>query len=162
MAINAISNARTVPVTEDLTTDELRLSVLRGLESMFRVDKKNANGAAFALGEWAVLNANGELERASASSVANTYPVFAGTDRFDAEATGQSTIIMGGPIIARTSQYNDALSYNIGDTLTVKNLGGGESRLTKTATGDVILARVVGVGSGYIDYEYTTVSGVAP
>lgn len=161
MTINAISNARTVPVEEDLTTEEMRLSIIRGLESMFRVDKPIAEGADFELGEWAVLNANGEMERASATAVANTYPVFAGTDRFDSAALSQITIIQGGPIIAKTTQFNDALTYNIGDTLTVKNLGGGESRLTKTASGDIILARVTGTGSDYIEYEYGTPSGTA-
>lgn len=150
----SISDARVAPISEDLTGEELRLSVTRGLETMHRVDAKLATPAeVLLLGEWAVLNSDGKAERAGATPVGNTYPVFAGTERFDVKATGQVTLISSWPIRAKTSVYNDALSYVVGDLLTVKDLGGGESALTKAAAGEAALARVVTVGSGWLEYE---------
>lgn len=157
--VTAISDVRIAPVGEDLTTEETRLSILRGLERMHRVDKPYDTNASFVMGEWAVLNASGKLERAGATPVPNTYLVFAGTDRFDAKATGQCTVIMGSQVIAKTSQYDDGASYAVGDYLTVKDLGGGESSLTAHTGGEVAVAKVVEVGAGYLVFE--TMSPVA-
>lgn len=154
MGPTTISAGRIAPVTEDLTTEELRLSVLRGIERMFRVDKPLASSSVvLELGEWAVLNADGKLERAGATPVVNTYPVFCGTDRYDVAATGQATIIMASQIIAKTSVFNTSLTYSVGDFLTVKDLGGGESRLTKHTANEVAVAKVVEVGADYLVYE---------
>lgn len=150
--VTTISDARIAPVTEDLTTEDFSLSVLRGLETVHRVDKPNAVGALFAKGEWAVLQNDGTLARAGASPVPNTYPVFCGTDRFDSKATGQSTILMGHHV-AKTNRYDSTVSYNVGDGLVVKDLGGGESALTKAAGAEVVLARVVEVGDDFLVYE---------
>lgn len=153
MGAVTVSDIRTAPVGEDLTTAEGRLEVLRGLERMFRADKPLAAGALLGLGEWGVLGADGKVSRASSSAVPNTYLVFAGTDRFDVKATGQVTLVMNSPIVARTTVYNTAVSYQVGDYLTVKDLGGGESRLTKAAGADAKLARVQAVGSDHLVYE---------
>lgn len=150
----SISAARVAPITEDLTTEELRLSITRGLETMYRVDAKLATSdTVLGLGEWAVLNSDGKAERAGAVPVGQTYLVFAGTDRFDVKATGQVTLVKSWPIVAKSSVYDDGQSYAVGDLLTVKDLGGGESALTKAATGEAALARVVTVGSGWLEYE---------
>lgn len=150
----AISDARVAPITEDLTTSEQRLSVTRGLESMFRKDYKLATtDTVLGLGEWAVINADGKAERAGAVPVGQTYLVFAGTDRFDVKATGQVTLVASWPIQAKSSVYDNGQSYAVGDLLTVKDLGGGESALTKAATGEAAMARVLAVGSGWLEYE---------
>ena len=159
----AISDARVAPITEDLTTEELRLSVTRGLENMFRVDVKLATtDTILGLGEWAVVNADGKAERAGAVPVGNTYLVFAGTDRFDVKATGQVTLIKSWPIVAKSNRYDDTQSYSVGDLLTVKDLGGGESYVTKAATGEAALARVVTVGNGWLEFETLGGASEAP
>ena len=156
MSISAISSERTVPISEDLTTEEKSLSVIRGLEDMKRVDKKLKSGETFALGEWAVINSDGEAERAGGSAVHNTYPVFAGTDRFDVHATGQVTLIMNSAIIAKTNKFNPAPSYVVGMPLTVKAYSAGKSELTEATGGDAIVARVHDaseVANGCLVYE---------
>jgi hypothetical protein len=158
----AISEARVAPITEDLTTEELRLSVTKGLETMFRIDVPLATGAALGLGEWAVVNADGKAERAGAVPVGQTYLVFAGTDRFDVKATGKVTLIKSWPIQAKSNRYDDTQSYAPGDLLTVKDLGGGESVPTKAASGEAALARVVTVGNGWLEYETLGGASLAP
>jgi hypothetical protein len=117
------------------------------------VDKEIADGVSLAQGEWAVLGNNNKLTRPTASPVPNTYLVIAGTDRFDVAATGQATIIMASKVIVRTTRYNDGVSYNVGDYLTVKNLGAGEAYVTLAGGSDPRLAKVVEVGSDYLVYE---------
>jgi len=158
----AISDIRTVPVGEDLTKAESRLEVLRGMEKMYRVDKPYATGQGFGLGEWAVLGADGKVSRATSTPAKATYLVFGGTDRFDAKATGQVTLVMASQIMAKTSVYNSALSYAVGDYLTVKDLGAGESRLTKHGANEVAVAKVVEVGSDYLVYETMSPAHVVP
>lgn len=138
-----IDVARTVPVQEDLTKDDLRLSVLRGLEKMFRVDKPLASSVELGKGEWGVLNAEGKMERPGAVPVPNTYLVFAGTERYDVKATGKVTTIMNSQIIAATDLYDTGVTLEVGDPLTVKDLGAGEAYLTKASGDEPVLARVV-------------------
>jgi len=154
----SISDIRVAPIGEDLTTDELSLSVLRGIESMHRVDKKVAVGETFLRGEWAVLNVDGKAERPGGVGVGGTYLVWSGTDRFDSRATGQVTLIMSHPVIAESSRYDTGFNYNVGDYLTVKDVGPGTAFVTAWATGDAKLARVVAVNSGSLVFE--TLGGV--
>lgn len=151
--VKAISENRVVPVQEDLTLPETRLEVLRGLENANRVDYPLADGAAFELGEWAVLNADGKLERASATAVANTLLLFTGTDRFDVKATGGCTTLQNSGLVVRTTKYNPAESYAPGDALTVKDWGTGESSLTKQAGAEPVMGRVVSEGNGSLTFE---------
>jgi hypothetical protein len=151
--LKAISPERTVPVTEDLTTEDTQLSIIRGLENMFRADKKVGDGVIFEKGEWAVLEADGTLSRPSATPVANSFLVFAGTDRFDAEATGQATLIMGGGVIVKTTVFNTGGTYDPGDPLTVKDLGGGEAGVTNQTGTEPILAEVIEIGDGILTYQ---------
>lgn len=150
--VTSISDIRVAPVGEDLTTEDLSLSVLRGLEKMYRVDKKVAPGAVFVKGEWAVINNDSQAERPSTTPVAGTYLVFSGTDRFDSRATGQVTLIMSWPIIVKTNKF-DPIHYDVGDYLTVKDLTHGEAYVTKQSDPDPKLARVLEVGNGYLVYE---------
>ena len=151
--IVGISDIRTVPVGEDLTKEALNLEILRGLEKMFRVDKKVGSGVSVKSGEFAVLGNDGMLSRPGATPVAETYLVFAGTDRFDSKATGQCTLIMSSALIVKTDLYDKTQSYNVGDELTSKNRGMNEADLTKASTGEFTLGKVTEVGSGYIVYE---------
>jgi len=156
--VTAISDIRIVPVGEDLTQEDLSLSILRGFEKMFRVDKKLATGAVFSKGEWAVLNEDGKAERPTTSPVGQTYLVLSGTDRFDAYATGQVTLIMSHPIVVKSSLYDRGEDYAVGDYLTVKDLTHGEAFVTLRGTDEPKLARVLEVGNGYLVYE--TLGGV--
>jgi len=159
-----ISDARVVPVTEDLTTEELRLSVLRGLETAFRVDKPVGVGVELETGDWAVLGADGKLALPGASGVPQTYLVFSGTERYDARATGQATIFMNSNLIVKTSKFNTAESYEVGDTLTYK-LVTGVPKLTKGVIGvDAILGFVVEThpDDAYLVFETTKNISVAP
>lgn len=154
----SISDIRIAPIGEDLSTSDLSLDILRGLEKMYRVDKKVATGNAFLKGEWAVLNTDGKAERPSTTPVAQTYLVFCGTDRYDAHATGQVTLIMSHPVVAKSSRYDVGQTYAVGDYLTVKDLGAGEAYVTKWGTGEPKMARVLEVGNGYLVFE--TLGGV--
>ena len=138
-----------VPLQADLTKEDLRLSILRGHENMFRVDKKLAPSVSLELGEWGCLSADGTVERPGATPVANTFLIFCGTERYDVHATGQVTMIMNSNVIAKTDRFAVG-SYNVGDELTVKDLGAGEAVLTIAASGEYVLARAVEVGSGYL------------
>jgi hypothetical protein len=152
MSIVAISENRTVPVQEDLTREDLQLSILRGLEKMHRVDKKVAAGVSLVKGEWAVLKDDDTVERAGADAVANCYLVFAGTDRFDAKATGQVTIIMASQIVVKTTMYDATADYHVGDLLSVKAVT-GSSYVTKAGVDEPARAKVVALGDGYLVYE---------
>lgn len=153
----SVSDIRVAPIGEDLSTSDLSLDVLRGFEKMYRVDKKIATGAFFAKGEWAVLNVDGKAERPSTTPAAGSYLVLCGTDRFDSRATGQVTLIMSHPVIIKTSNF-EPQTYNVGDYLVAKDLGGGESTVTSWGTGEPKHARVLEVGNGYLVYE--TLGGV--
>lgn len=154
----SVSDIRVAPIGEDLSTSDLSLDVLRGFEKMYRVDKKIAAGAFFAKGEWAVLNVDGKAERPSTTPVGGSYLVLCGTDRFDSRATGQVTLIMSHPVVIKTSNYDVGQTYNVGDYLTVKDLGDGESTVSSWGTGEPKHARVLEVGNGYLVFE--TLGGV--
>ena len=142
-----------VPLQEDLTKEELRLSILRGIENAFRVDKKLASGESLELGEFGVLQNDDTMARPGATPSAATYLVFCGSERYDSHATGQITLIMNSNLIAKTSRYNQAGSYSVGTELTVKDLGAGQASLTPASNGEFVLAKVNQVGSGYLVYE---------
>lgn len=141
-----------VPLQEDLTKEELRLNILRGHETMFRVDKKLEMGASLELGEWGSLNSDGTVGRPSTTSEANTYLVFCGTERSDVHATGAVTLIMNSGVIAKSARYK-ADSYQVGDALTAKDHGAGSAMLGKAVNGEYVHARVTEVGSGYLVFE---------
>jgi len=133
-----------VPLQEDLLNDVHYLDIFKNLEGVIRMDKAIAEGESFSEGDWAVLNDSDELEAPSATPVRNTYPVWAGNaeGRTDVHATGKATILVGGRFFYRTTKFNDALSYSVGDALTIKDLGGGEMVPTKQAGVEPILAIV--------------------
>jgi hypothetical protein len=153
MGAETIGAGSIVPVSSDLTLEDLSLSILRGLENMHRVDKKRASGVDFLKGEWAVVQDDGTLARPASVPVRNTFLVFAGSDRFDAAATGQCTIIMSSSILVKTNRYDTAPTYHVGDQLTVKDLGGGEAFVTKQSGTEAVLAQVEEIGANYLVYS---------
>ena len=151
----SISDIRISPVGEDLTTEDLSLSVIRGLELMNRVDEKIEAGISLVKGEWGVLGDDNLVHRPDAAAVRNTYLVFAGTDRFDSAATQQVTLIENSPIIVKTNKYDTTVvgGYHVGDPLTVRSLGTDAAYPTLATSGEPILAKVRQVGDGYLVYE---------
>jgi hypothetical protein len=148
-----ISDIRTVPVGEDLTTENLAAAVVRGYEKMFRVDKKLGTNVSLLSGEYAVLNDDNTLSRPGATPVANTYLVLLGSDRFDVKATGQATLVMNSSIMVKSNKYDAAQIYTVGAFLTAKDRGLGQADLTLAANGEYCFAKVAEVGSGYLVYE---------
>jgi len=149
----SILEPRIVPVGEDLTKEDLRLSVLRGMEKMFRVDKAVASGVTLSQGQWGMLNSAGKVAASGATPTGPCFLVFSGNDRFDGQATGQVTLIMTSPVVIKSSVYDTAAEYVVGDMLTVK---GG--KVTKRAGTEARYGRVLEVGAGYLVYE--TLAGV--
>lgn len=145
-----------VPLQEDLTQELYLLDIVRGLEGLIREDKKIAEGEVFGEGDWAVINNNGELEAPAATPVANTVPVWCGNGegRSDVHATGKATILRSGRFIYRTTKFDLAPAYNVGDNLTVKDLGAGERVPTIASGTDPVLARVSAIpANGILEVE---------
>jgi hypothetical protein len=155
MSLNAIDPTRVAPVTADLTLDDDAFQVLRGLESMHRVDKKlvDLNTTTLLKGEWAVLNSDDKVQRPGATGVRNSYPVFCGTDRFDVHATGAVTLIMGPGVIFKTTVYDPAGSYTPGVKLAAKSGGTGQAWLAPVVSAEACVAVVQTVGTGYLICE---------
>lgn len=158
--MNVISDIRTVPVGEDLTTEETRLSVLRGFEHMNRVDFPLAVGATLDLGEWAALQADGTVARPTTTPVALTYLVMAGTDRFDTKATGQVTCVMNSLIVAKTTRYKTDDVLVPGSPLTAKLIAAGPSAgvagLTLQSGSQPIHGRCISVAGGVLTFSTTS------
>ena len=88
----------------------------------------------------------------TATSVQATFPVWAGNSegRSDVAATGKATVLMGGRFVYQTTKYDAGGSYNVGDPLTVKDLGGGERVPTNCASTEYVHAIVRKVPAGGI------------
>lgn len=150
--MQTINPDRTVPVQEDLTTEVLEFAVIRGNENMHRKDFPKAEGVSIFTGEWAVL-ANEELVRPGTTPDINTYPVLAGTNRYDAKATGQLTVVQNSTIVAKSERFNKSESYTSGMLLTVKDRGAGEADLTPAANEEWAFAKVTKVNDAYLVFE---------
>ena len=148
-----IDASRIVPVSEDLTQAELGLSIIRGNEKMFRIDKKLAPSVSLVAGEFGVLQNDGTVARPTATPVAETYLVQAGSDRFDSHATGQVTLIMNSNIIIKTNQFYAGGSYVAGTMLTVKNLGAGQACVSPAGVDEFVVGKVIEAGQGYLVAE---------
>lgn len=141
----SFNNENVVPLQEDLTVETPLLEIIRGLEGLMREDIALADGESFAEGDWGVINADYELEAPGATASHACVPVWAGNaeGRSDVIATGKVTVLRRArPFIYRTTKFNTAETYAVGDALTVKDLGAGEKVPTKATGSDAILARV--------------------
>lgn len=151
----SILEPRIVPVGEDLTKEDLRLSVLRGMEKMYRVDKAAAPGVSLSQGQWGMLQPDGKVVATGATPTGPCFVVFSGNDRFDGKATGQVTLIMTSPVVIKSSVYDTVPSYVVGDMLTVKSGKVTKHTGTLPRYGRVLEANS---GAGYLVYE--TLAGV--
>lgn len=145
-------NSHIAPIQEDLTSENVALEITRGLESMIRADKPLKAGVTFELGEWGVLNASGEMEKATATPVPQTYLIWSSTNRLDVKATGNVTIIQNSGVVAETRLFKTDDSYPVGAPLTVK-LVLGKSILCVAGVGEPILARVVSKVGDVLEFE---------
>lgn len=144
------------PLTSDPLKQKAGLEIIRGLDKVIREDIEVVSGELFAEGDWAVINNDYQLAAPGVTAVANTVPVWAGNaeGRTDVHATGKLTVLRRTQgFIYKTENYDKTQSYNVGDNLTVKNLGGGEKYPTKAAGADVVLARVNKVLGGMLEIE---------
>ena len=154
-----VSSELFTPVTEDLRQPDNRFDIVKGLEIANQklhdktIDPALASAGVEA-GDWVVLQDDDTVAAPSSTAVANTYPVWTGTDTFDSKATGKATIIMGGGFCARSSKYAQGPTYHVGDALTVKDLGGGEKVVSPASGSDPILARVTQVPGADSVMEY--------
>jgi hypothetical protein len=131
----------TAPLSVDLRQPDNRMDIVKGIEHINIRDEKLSAALQCAAGDWLVLDNSGVLVAPTATAVANTYPVWVGTDQDDAQATGQATILMSGGFSYRTNKFAPG-SYTAGMNLTVKDLGGGEKVPSQAGGGDPVLARV--------------------
>lgn len=128
------------PITVDLRAPDNRMDITKGIEFL-KISDELMDASIVAddieLGDWLVLGPSNTLIEASSSAVPNTYPVWVGNDQYDAQATGQLTILTNGGFRYRTNKFV-AGSYTNGQNLTVKS-----GTLPGPASGsDPILARV--------------------
>lgn len=151
--VSTINPNRIVPAQEDLATPVDDFEIIRGWTQMHRASKPLATGVVCTTGEWLVLGDNGKLTRPSATPVANTFLVLDGTNRYDVAALKEATIIMASKIVVRTKLYDHTVNYSVGDNLTVKDLGNHEAIPTAATGADPVLARVVGIPNGFLEYE---------
>lgn len=129
------------PISEDLRKSDDRFDVIKGIEFLKYKDEVYTAGASFEMGDWVEKNASGVVAPANAAGRPNVYPVVVGNDQFDAQATGQLTIAIGGGFIYRTTKFV-AGSYTAGQNLTVRDLGAGEKVPSAAGGSDAIVARV--------------------
>jgi len=128
------------PITVDLRAPDNRMDIIKGMEHINVKDElldASLVATDLELGDWLVKGASNTMVAPTGTPVANTYPLWVGDDQFDANATGQVTLIVGGHFIYRTTKYA-AGSYTNGQNLTVKS---GTVPIAATGT-DPILARV--------------------
>lgn len=138
------------PVGADLTQPNTSMEIIRGMDNLQRVDYEIADDGGgtlllFGAGNWAVLSDTQTLVLATATAVANSFPVWAGNEsgRSDVHATGKATILMGGRFTYKTDRYDTVPTYAAGSPITLK-VANGEDRVPTLATGaDPVLGRVV-------------------
>jgi len=145
-----------VPDVGDIRAQDNALKVLRGFETSHRNDRKLNGVITLVRGEWAKRNNDGTVQKVSAGGLESpAVLVFRGTEGYDSKATGQVTVFENpSSMIIRTDNFS-AASYNVGDLLLAK-LVGGKGTLVKAATAGeqaVAVARVSTVGDGYMDLD---------
>lgn len=154
MPTTSINDNNISPISVDLTNEVPNLNIIRGLVEMKRVDQPIPSGISLVMGEWGVLGADGNLSRPTATPAAASFLCFAGTDRYDARATGQCTMIMNSAIMMQTTYYDDTQQMAPLDNLTAALLTGGanagKAGLRLAQTGEPVHAHVYGVSGGVL------------
>ena len=157
MPTTSINDNNISPIATDLLGSPTDLNVLRGLVEMKRADYPYGSGVSLVKGEWAVLQADGTVARATSTPAKASFLVFAGNDRYDARATGAVTLILNSAIVASTVYYDDTASLAPGDGLTAKFLAAGantgKSGLAKVSGSDPVHAYVTHVAGGVLTFN---------
>ena len=141
-----MSNELVAPITVDLRQENYNFNIVKGIEHVNYDDQLNVAGPSLAVnpGDWMTLASTGLVVPATGNAVPNVYPVVVGNNEYDAQATGNLTIITNGGFIYQTNKYV-AGSYTVGQNLCVKNLGGGERVPSAAGANDAIVARVFAI-----------------
>jgi hypothetical protein len=140
------------PITVDLRAPDLDFDIIKGIEHVnYKDEALVVQTLNVGPGDWMVTSSAGLVAPTSGTAVANTYPVCVGNNQFDAIATGDLTIIVGGGYLYQTNKFVVG-SYTVGQSLTVKTLNAAGTGVLGAASGsDPILARV---------YAFDSVNGV--
>lgn len=126
------------PITTDLRAEDLKFDIVKGIEHVNYIDGKLDAGDVEE-GDWVVKTSTGFALPGASSEKA--YPVVTGNNRYDALATGNVTVIVGGGFIYKTKKYA-VDSYVVGQALTIK----GSSPLPQAAGGsDIVCGRVYAI-----------------
>ena len=136
------------PISEDLRKEINKFDIVKGIEHVNYIDGKLAAGKDVEEGDWVVGTSTGF--DVPPTSQKKCFPVVTGNNRYDALATGNVTVIVGGGFIYQTTKFV-AGSYTVGQALTVKDLGAGEKVPSAAGSGDVICGRV---------YSYDSAKGI--
>lgn len=126
------------PITEDLRAEELKFDILKGIEHVNYIDGKLPAGVDVEEGDWVVKTSTG-FALPGASSV-KAFPVVTGNNRYDAIATGDVTVIIGGNWVYQTKKFTGS-GFIVNQELTIK---GSVATPQAAAPGDVICGRVYG------------------
>ena len=132
------------PITVDLRADDLKFDIVKGIEHVNYIDGKLDAGDVEE-GDWVVKTSTG-FALPGASSV-KAFPVVTGNNRYDALATGNVTVIVGGNWIYQTKKFSGS-GFIVNQELTIK---GSVAMPQAAAPGDVICGRV---------YAYDAAKGV--
>ena|ERR1035438_1056947 len=138
------------PITVDLRALDLRMDIQKGLEKMLTHDAPWDPGMSVAvdLGDWVMRTATGYAPPSTGTAVPNVFPVIAGNQEYDGQATGGVTVAIGGGLIYSTNKFYGSIgSYAINMNLCAKGYGGNELTLSPVSGGDAIVARVLTVDS---------------
>ena len=125
------------PITVDLRKPDLSFDVIKGLEHVNYVDVVLDNKSLqVPKGTWLQKTSTGANAIPAGNGPEDVYPVVVGNDEYDALATGNVTLLVGGGFIVQTTNFV-AGSYTIGQDLTAKSTG-----IQAAGSGDALVARV--------------------
>ena len=130
------------PVTVDLRAADLKFDIVKGIEHINYIDGKLDAGDVEE-GDWVQKTSTGFAVPPSGS--VKCFPVVTGNNRFDALATGDVTVVIGGNWIYETTKFTGSLgSYTVGQALTVK---GGTTVPQAAGSGDIVCGRVYAINT---------------
>ena len=92
------------PISVDLRQSDNRIDIIKGIEHLKVKDEVMSTAVSSGgttAGDWLVKQAGG-LAYPTSTAVPNTFPVWVGNDQYDAQATGNATILLGGGFVYRT------------------------------------------------------------
>jgi len=137
----ALPSELIAPISVDLRAEDLKLEVIKGLEKMLVTDGTLATGVDVDAGDWVLKTSTGFGAVPTGNAQPHVFPVVVGNSQYDALATGNVSVAVGGGFIYRTKKFV-AGSYTLGQSLCVKDLGAGEKVPSAAGVNDAIVARV--------------------